>query len=143
MSNAIDSNGTLLQAGDGATPTEAFTTIAEVLDISGPSLSLETEDVTSHDSGGNAEYIGTILDGGEVSFEINYIPGNATHNATAGLLKTMTDKAVRNFKLVFPTASPVTWQFTALVTGFEPAAPAKGKLTASVTLKVTGAPTLV
>ena len=32
--------GTLLQVGDGASPTEAFSTLAEVTGLSGPSHSL-------------------------------------------------------------------------------------------------------
>lgn len=143
MTDALSSFGTLLKLGDGATPTEAFTTIAEVLDISGPSLSLETEEATNHSSpGGWGEHVGTILEGGEVSFEVNFLPSNATQSYSAGLLKDMTDRTLRNFQLVFPTTPAITWAFSALVTGFEPDAAVKGKLKASVTLKVSGQPTL-
>lgn len=42
--------GTLLKVGDGASPTEAFTAIAEVKSISGPSMSMETIDATHMES---------------------------------------------------------------------------------------------
>jgi len=139
----ISSFGTLLQQGDGGTPTEAFTTIAEVLDISGPGLSLGMEDGTHHSStGGWREQIPTLLDGGQVSFDIQYDPVGATHDASTGLIKDMEDKTLRNFQLVFPDSGSTTWSFAAYVAEFEPGAPVEGKLTASVTLQLSGQPTL-
>ncbi len=138
----ISAFGTLLKIGDGGDP-ETFTTIAEVSNISGPGLSLDTIDVTHHSStAGWREFVGGLLDAGEVSFDINYLPTDATHDASTGLIKDMTDRTVRNFQLVFPDASNTTWSFSALVTGFEPSEPIDDKLAASVSLKLTGQPTL-
>lgn len=138
----ISSFGTLLKIGDGG-GTEVFTTIAEVLDISGPGLALNTEESTSHSSpGGWKESVATILEAGEVSFEINYLPGNATHNASTGLIRDMVGRIKRNFKVVFPDVAQTTWSFAAFVTGFEPDAPVQGKLGAKITLEITGQPTL-
>lgn len=142
MSNAKSAFGTLLKIGDGG-GTEQFTAIAEVANISGPGISLDTVDVTHHGSaGGFKEYVGGLLDGGEIKAELNYIPTDATHNATAGLLKDLKNKTKRNFQLVFPDGSSTTWSFAAFVTNFEPTAPVDGKLGASVTFKITGQPTL-
>lgn len=141
-SAAVSSFGTLLKIGDGGDP-ETFTTIAEVQDTSGPSLELGTEETTHHTSpGGWKERVGTLLDAGEVSFDLNFLPTHATHNPTTGLIADMVNRVKRNFQLVFPDAGSTTWSFTALVTGFEPDEPVEGKLTASVTLEVTGQPTL-
>jgi len=135
--------GTLLKIGDGATPTENFTTIANVMDISGPSLSLRTAESTHQTStGGWADYIGTIKDGGQVTFPILFDPVENTHDAGAGLIKDMVDRTKRNFQIVFPDTANTTWTIPALVTGFEPGAPVDGNLTANVTLKVAGQPTL-
>lgn len=140
---AKSSFGTYLKIGNGAT-SETFATIAEVLDIKGPGMSLETEEATSHDStDGWVEHIGTLLDGGEISFEVNWLPANVTQSfTTSGLLKDMVDRTRRNFQLVVPAASSLTWTIPALVTKFEPDLPVKGKQKASLTLKVTGKPTL-
>jgi len=138
----ISAFGTLLQIGDGGSP-ESFTTIAEVSSISGPSLSLDAVEITHHSStDGWREFVGGLLDGGEVSFDINFLPTDATHNASTGLLADMMNRTRRNFKLVFPDSGSTTWSFTALVTAFEPAEPTDDKLAASVTLKLTGKPTL-
>jgi len=134
--------GTLLKLGDGGGP-ENYTTIAEVKDISGPSLELGTEDITNHSStDGWKEFVATLLDAGEVSFDLNFLPGNATQSYSNGLLKDMANKTKRNFQIVFPSSSPVTWGFAAFVTKFEPKEPVEGSLQASATLKITGKPTL-
>ena len=138
---ALAAYSALLKIGNGAT-SEAFTAIAEVRDIEGPELELETKEVTSHDSGGWREYIGTLLTGGEVSFDLNFIPTDATHSYSAGLIDDMVTRTRRNFQLVFPDSESTTWEFAALVTGFKPSAGVEDELAAEVTLQVTGQPTL-
>jgi predicted secreted protein len=139
---AIFAHGTLLKKGDGAA-TEVFTTIAEVTNIGGPGLALDPIDVTSHGStAGWREFIGGLLDGGEVSMTINYVPTAGTHDATTGLIADKVARTVRNFQLVFPDSGNTTWSFSALVASFEPGEPVDAQLSAEVTLKVTGQPTL-
>jgi len=143
MTQAIKAHGTLLKIGDGQ-PSEVFTTIAEVTEISGPSLEQESLEVTSHDSsGGFREFVGGLIDGGEITLTINYVPTEATHNATTGLIADLKNMIVRNFQLVFPDSGSTTWNLSALVQSFEPTEPVDDKLGADVTLKVTGEPTLV
>ena len=143
VTGAISAFGTLLKRGNGATP-ETFTTVGEVRNITGPNLKLDTEDVTNHDStGGWAEVIPTILHGGDIKFDVNYKPTDATHNATVGVIADMTARTRRNWQLVFPTPAPTTWAFAAFVESFNPKEPVKGELSASIGLQVTGQPTLV
>lgn len=120
------------------------TTIANVSNISGPGLSLDTTDVTSHDStGGWEEVVGTILRSGEVTLDLVYDPNAATHKyASGGLLYDLGSRTSQTYSIVFSSNPTVTWSFTAFVTGFEPGAPVDGALTASVKLKLTGQPTL-
>jgi predicted secreted protein len=142
MTNALASYSTLLKIGDGGGP-EAFTTIAEVKDISGPALALATEDVTSHSSSGAwREFIATLKDAGEVTFTVNFIPTTATQSYTSGLLRDYNNRTKRNFQLVFPDGGSTTWAFPAYVTGFEPDESVEGVLEASISLKIAGAPTL-
>lgn len=118
--------------------------IAQVQTIGGPGLSLDTEDVTAHDStGGWEEVVGTILRSGEVSLDLVYDPAAATHkNASGGLLYDMISRTATTFTLTFPSSTPVSWSFSAFVTGFEPSAAHDGALTATAKLKITGAPTI-
>jgi hypothetical protein len=128
--------GTLLKRGG--------TTIAQVVNISGPGLSLDTTDVTSHDSTGAwEEVVGTILRSGEIKLDLVYDPNAVTHKwAVGGLLSDLVLRTATAYTLVFPSTAAVTWAFNAFVTGFEPSAPVDGALTATATLKITGAPTL-
>ena len=142
MSDAIKAVGTLLQKGDGA-GSENFTTIAEVTDITGPNIKQDMDDVTSHSSaGGWREKVGTLLDGGQVTLAINYVPANATQNATLGLIADLKNRVKRNFKLIFPDSGSTTWSFAALVVDFKPKAAVASKLSADVTMEITGQPTL-
>jgi predicted secreted protein len=120
-------------------------TVAQVKNISGPGLSLDTEDVTTHDSaGGWEEVVATILRSGTITLDIEYDPATATHKyAAGGLLYDLAARTANTYTLVFSSVPAVTWTFSAFVTGFNPSAPAAGALTASVTLKLTGQPTLV
>lgn len=133
---AVSSHGTFLKVGDGAEP-EVFTTIAEVKDISGPDMTLNMEDATSHDSGGWREEIPTLLEAGDISFDINYTGG-----ATQSILETSQyARETLNFQLVVPLATPVTKAFRGTVTSFSYSAPVEGIFTASVTIRVSGAVT--
>jgi hypothetical protein len=143
MTQAESAFGTLLKIGDGATPTEGFTTIAEVKDITGPNLAQQNAEVTSHDStDGWIERIGTLLDGGQVTFEVNFVPTHATHSFTAGLIKDMVNRTKRNFKLVFTDGGATTWLLPALVSNVAPGNPVNGPRSAAITLTAAGKPTL-
>lgn len=138
-SNAISSFGIELYwevAGSPAT----WTKIAEIKDFSGPKLSLGTEETNSHDSASSWKTrIPTMLDGGEITFDINYSPANSTHSMTAGLLKKMVDRTNVNWKIIMPDTGDCTWTFSGYVTGFEVDAPVEGVLGASVTITINGA----
>lgn len=136
---AVSSHGTLLKIGNGG-GSETFTTIAEVLDISGPSFAVATEEVTSHDSSGWREYVPTLREAGEVTFELLFNNG-ATQGFAGGLYNDMINKTKRNFQLVIPTTSSKTGSFAAHVTGWEFSLAVEGVIRASLTLQITGAVT--
>lgn len=142
MTNALAGFGVMLKRGDGESP-EVFTAIAEVKDIDGPELEAEMKEVTSHDSPeGWREYIPTLLSGGEVSFDLNFIPTHATHGYSTGMVSDLVNRRKRNYQLVFPDSGSTTWAFEALVANFKTAGPVEDELGAEVTLQITGKPTL-
>ncbi len=138
MTDAILGFGTLLQRGDGA-PTEAFATVGEVGDIKGPSGDKDTVEATNHSSPSRyKEYIAGLKDGGDVSFDLNLVPQDST---LSDLKADFESSTTGNWKLVFPdagagTASEMAW--AGFVTHFEVAAPVADKLTASLSIKITG-----
>jgi len=211
--------GAELLLSDGLSAMTEFNLIANVTNISGPSLALDVEEVTSHEStGGWEEVVATILRTGEVTLEINYDPASHMHRIgtgaglaitgvnigadqitvagnyaslfTSGLwfriegstgndgswkvdtsafgAATVIDvdgdiadatvdgtvvvvtlpMALQTRELVdcilrFPDVAATEWVLYGYVTKFEPGAPFEGKLTASVSIKLTAAPVLV
>ena len=132
--SAKSSHGTLLKIHDGVT---TYTTIAEVLDISGPSYEFAVEEVTNHDSAGWREFAPTLKSGGEVSFELNYY--SATTQDT--LETDAANQTKRLWQLVFPlpASGTDTRSFSGYVTAIEPSAPVEGVLKMSITIQITGA----
>lgn len=139
MATPIPGSGVVLKRGDGATPTEAFTKIAMVKGVRGPSISGSTADITSFDSpNGFREFIGTLRDGGTLSFSINYDPGDTTHVA---LMQDLIDGVTRNFKMEFNDAATSILDISGIVTGFEISAELEQVVQASCTVKITAEPT--
>ena len=142
-SSAVHAFGSFLKRGDGGSP-ETFTTIAEILTLPFPKLSHETIEVTNHSStGGWREFKPGLKDGGEFSIDVNYLPTDATHNATTGMLYDLAaNNGTRNYQIVMSNALSNVWAFSAIVTGFEVDASIDSQLKATITFKVTGQPTL-
>jgi len=133
----IDAFGTQFLRGNGAEP-EVFTALANVNNISGPAFTRAVIDVTAHDSPDAwMESVGGLKDGGEITIDLNYDP--AAHDS---LIADLSDTDPRSYRVVFPDTDATSWTFPAILTGFEVTAPIDDKLTASLTYKVAGKPTL-
>lgn len=114
--------------------------VGQVTSISGPSLALDTVDVTTHDQATAwEELITTILRSGEISLDLVFDPADTEHIA---LLANLTGKAAETFNINFPDSAYTQWEFDAYVTAFEPSMPVGDALTATCTLKLSGTPTL-
>lgn len=136
---ATSTAGVKLQRGDGGGP-EVFTTIAEITNVSGPSESAAQIDVTSFDST-SREFIAGLRDGGEISFDFNFVGSNLQQQ---GLRADLGAGAKRNFKLILNDhlTTPTTISFAAIVTAFSGMnGGVDAAVTASCTLKLSGDPT--
>ena len=133
---------TAAKTGFGTTLKRDGNVIAELTKIGSPKLKLDTEEVTNHQSADSyKEFIGTLLDAGEVSIEGNFIASDAT--GQIALVTDMNNKTLQAFIITFPTAVATTWTFSALVTSFEISeVDIKGVITFKAALKVSGKPTL-
>lgn len=121
---------------DGGT---TFEELAEVYNITPPSDTVDVIDATHMQSpDATREFILGLRDPGECSMEMNFIPGN---DADATLQAVRTARERITARITFPTVgaeAAVTWTFSAILTGYEPAMPTDDKMTATVTFKVTG-----
>jgi predicted secreted protein len=138
MSDAFWVYGSKLQLGNGATPTEVFADVAEVMDITPPPMERDDIEVTNQQSvDGWREYIPGWRDGGEVEFNCNWLPTNATQDEVTGMLETFNDNDLHNWRIVLPDAIK-TISFAGFITAFEPDLPLEEQGQLSITIKVSG-----
>jgi hypothetical protein len=129
---------TVTPTAGGTNGTEVFTAIAEVKSLSGPNLSAAVIDVTNMDSTNRTrEFITSLIDPGELTFQINFLPGNVGQK---GIFNDMVAGTRRNYKITWSDAAGTTWTFAGLVTSFQPSSALEEALSASLTVKVTGLP---
>ena len=129
----------LLMCPSSETPSTATDAIGDLTGISGPTMSAEEIDVTSHDStGAFREFVPSFLDPGEISVEGNLMSGGGAED----MVDAFNDREQQSFRIMFPTTDDLSWRFDGYVTGVETDAPYDDKATFSATIKVTGAPLL-
>lgn len=136
MTEAVSAQGVTVQRGDGASP-EAFTTIAEITDFTGPDGELSIIDVTSLDSTAT-EVIAGLIDNGTVQFSGNFVGGNA---AQTGLRTDRTAKTLRNFKITLTDSPATVFSFAAYVTSFTVSGAQNDRVQFAATLRISGAVT--
>lgn len=111
--------------------------IGEITNISPPESTMDTADATTLDSpDGREEILPTLLRNGEATLTVNFDPSDIDQKSFFDDLKS---RQKRNYRIVFTTGD--YYQFSAYVTGFQigDIAP-DGLLTATITLRATGAP---
>jgi predicted secreted protein len=116
--------------------------ILELTNISGPSQSMDTIDVTSHDSDDSyREFIAGMRSGGDVSIEGNLITTDS--NGQIAFHTDMQAGTKRNCFIVLPMAVGASMSFSALGKGFDMSFPFEDKASVSGTLQIAGKPTLL
>lgn len=143
---AVAAINTLLQLGNGSSP-EVYTSVANVGDITGLSMQATVVDVTSQSNGSPfRQKIVTLLDAGQVSFPLYFVPDDAGH---ALLLHIFTTRASdylaitgggAPWRLQFPDQDATRYAFNAYISKFSQKAPVAGVIVADTTLEVVGQP---
>ncbi len=120
----------------------AFTTIAGVKDLTGPSLSAAAIEVTTHDSAdAHLDFVAGLVDGGEITFTLEFDPSDTANQVK--ILDDMQARTMCNYQIAFADDGAALYQMdNCIVTGFTPNQPVDGSITADVTLKVNGKPDL-
>jgi hypothetical protein len=127
-----------LKRGNGGSP-ETFASVAEVKDIKPYKLKADTEETTSHgSSGGWKTFKATLIEGGDCTFKVNFLPEDTSHSFASGLAADLVNRQQRNYQVVLPDTGATGYAFAALVTQFDPDGPVAGILETDVTLKITG-----
>lgn len=139
-SQALASEGTLLQLSNGASP-PSWTTIANVGDITGPAWSADVVDVTSHSSQAPfRQKIVTLLDVGQVTCKVFWVPTNDTHrNSPTGLRYIWLNRLKKTYRLLYTDGTSFD-EFDAYISKLSSVAPVAGVYEMSVTFEGTGYP---
>lgn len=126
-SNAISAHGTIIKRNG--------TAIAELRDITPPSLTRNPIETTMHNSDDDSFVVG-IRRKGELQFEIGWLPDDdGSHDATTGLMKAWADGSKDLYEIDYPDGH--RWFFSGFVTNISPSAPVDGGLVASVSIRPT------
>lgn len=127
-SNGISAHGTII-ARNG-------TDIAELKDITPPPLSRKPIETTTHNSDDDSYVVG-IRRKGELQFMVNWLPsGEATHDATTGLLDAWAQGSKDKYEIFFPDGA--YWLFSGFVSNIAPKAPVDGAQEASISIRPSG-----
>lgn len=126
---------------DGQTP-GALVPLVGVFNLTLPNPQADEVETTHYKSPGRQrEYIGGLIENGEIQAEMNYIAGSPTDLL---LTAAAASGAGRACEVVVPTSTnALGWKFTfnVLVKGYERSIPLDDRQTAVVTMKVAGAVT--
>ena len=134
--NQLSGHGTILAVQ--LTPGGAFTDIAELGDITPPSLERNEFDATTQNEDIDAYVLG-VLRRGLFSVPLNFIPDEATHDHITGVQKLLIDNTMTGWKVSFNQVSPVIdWIMSGQVKSFVPSAPVDGKLSADMSVRLSG-----
>jgi predicted secreted protein len=136
MSNAKAGVGTLFRRWNATT--SKWVNISEINSITGPGMSRDTIDVTSLDStGGYREFITGFRDAGTVALAMNFT------RVTYALMKNdFESDTLQNYEIVLPDMENTTLEFQGLVTELPLTIPADDKMTADVTIQISGEVTI-
>lgn len=129
MPNPVDvGTGTSLVFG-----TSGFN--AYITNVSGPGITREAIETTHLGTTGGKTFIpGDLYDGGELTLDVMHDPSITVPMLAGNQPETIT--------ITYPTpagmSSGATWSFSGFMTNYEPTAPLEDKMTATVTIKLTG-----
>lgn len=132
--------GATFSLADNTGPPGVLTLLSEIISITPPnSQTAEVEATHFGSTGRRREYIAGLIDDGEGAFEMNYVPGSTTDVLIRGAQASGLTKA---YKIVVPDGAG-TWKIegSCIVKGYERNIPIDDRMTATMTVRFTGAVT--
>jgi len=116
----------------------SFTDIAELRNITYPNLTRKDIETTTHNEQDDQHIVG-IRRHGDLSFDMNFLQRNATHDHLTGLQKKWFDGDRLIFRVTGKDgANGTAWLFSGFVSGIAPSAPVDDRFAAQVTIRPTG-----
>ena len=135
-SNAISGMGTKFYRWTA--DSSAWTEVAEINSISGPTKSRDTIEVTTlSTTGGYKEFISDLRDAGNVSLSMNFT--RATYDIMNADYE---NDENQNYKIVLPDTEETTLEFEGMVMELPLNITVGDRITADVEIKISGKPTV-
>jgi predicted secreted protein len=129
-SNAVAGVGTKFRRWNGSD----WVDIAEINSITGPGMSRDTIDVTSLDStGGYREFITGFRNAGTITLAMNF-----TRDTYDDMKADFESDNLQNYEIYLPDDENTSLEFEGLVTELPLTIPADDKITADVTIQISG-----
>jgi hypothetical protein len=126
-----------------------FVAVLEDIKLTGPNQKLDTKDVTHMQSpNGYKEFIAGLREGGEITFEGNYIPKSASQLASlsdfqAGTVSNWCIALAREVVAGALTGKTMgIWSAAGLLIALSPSEPVDDRMTYTGTIKISGKPVL-
>lgn len=127
---AVSGVGTQLRRWNGT----AWANLSEINSISGPTMTRDFIDVTSLDStGGYREFITGFRDAGTISLSMNF-----TRDTYDAFLSDFESPDYHYYEICLPDEQNTTIEFVGLVTEVPITIPTDDRITADVTIKISG-----
>lgn len=126
-----------IQVSDAAPATTPTNAIGGVTAFTPPNFSRDVIDVTTTASANlTREFIGGLIDPGEASFSILWDSGNTVDTLLRAMLL---ERLPRTWRITFNQYSPArTVTFSGILSAYERDTPMEDKMTATMTVKVSG-----
>ncbi|HXM32296.1 MAG TPA: phage tail tube protein [Chthoniobacterales bacterium] len=116
--------------------------LLESIKFGGPGMKADMKEVSNMMSPSTyKEFIAGLREGGDITFEGNYIPKEATlsqQNARTDF----EGGVLSNWCIALPAAGTGIWMFSGYVTALTPAYPVDDRITVTGTIRITGKPVL-
>ena len=120
-----------LKRGDGATPTEVFTSVGQVIAIGAFGSTRDLIDVSAYGETW-MDFLGGKKEGAEVEFTVAFDPANTQHTG----LQTDYDNAVRRNFRVEHAGAAYGWTISTVVIGWQVSAEQTEGLLGTLTVKI-------
>lgn len=136
-SQGVVSKGMSFKVGDGGTPTQIFTAMADVTRINISGRQADEIEFT-HLLSEMKEYKPGFVDPGTIALTLNFNPSVATHDGTTGVEAWLLSGAMKDFQVVFPSSVGKTLSGTGFVRSNDISAESGGKITGECTFRLSG-----
>lgn len=119
--------------GYATTGSTTYTTLGELIDIDGPSITSDDVDMTHTASPDTfREWLCGLGDGGEINVSVNFVKGNTT--TAYGL-----HRQLKSYKITLPDSGS-TWICNGYIRDYQPASPIDDRVTEDWVIKLSGKP---